>query len=326
MPNLACCPREAWGAGRRCPAALFAEPMIIAYCPFSAQTSPCHDFQTLARRPRRLWLCRPDLPCAGAFRRARARTGGRGQFAAAQGPRGLARRGVVPDVRRWWPGRTSTWSWSRRRMRSTTRSPRRRWRPASTWWSTSLSRSMWRSEGARVIGSRNNRVLAVYQNRRFDADFLTLKDLLASGELGRVGVPGVAFRPLPARGEGALARAGGAGRGPLGGSGRPSGRPGRAVVRPARHAATRHGRLRDGALVEDYFHAVLRYESGTHAPLRVVLHSTTLAAHAAPRYIVHGTRGSYVKHGVDTQEDALRAGHGRRRKVGAPIRWTANSR
>ena len=40
----------------------------------------------------------------------------------------------------------------------------------------------------------------------------------------------------------------------------------------------------------------------------MVLHSTTLAAHAAPRYIVHGTLGSYVKHGVDTQEDALRAG------------------
>jgi predicted dehydrogenase len=66
--------------------------------------------------------------------------------------------------------------------------------------------------------------------------------------------------------------------------------------------------LRDGALVEDYFHAVLRYEVGPHAPLRVVLHATTLAAHAAPRYIVHGTRGSYVKHGVDPQEDALRAG------------------
>jgi predicted dehydrogenase len=66
--------------------------------------------------------------------------------------------------------------------------------------------------------------------------------------------------------------------------------------------------LREGAQVEDYFHAVLRYESGPHAPLRVVLHATTLAAHAAPRYILHGTRGSYVKHGVDPQEDALRAG------------------
>ena len=67
-------------------------------------------------------------------------------------------------------------------------------------------------------------------------------------------------------------------------------------------------RLRDGAQVEDYFHAVLRYETATAAPLRVVLHATTLAAHAAPRYLLHGTRGSYIKHGVDPQEDALRAG------------------
>jgi len=66
--------------------------------------------------------------------------------------------------------------------------------------------------------------------------------------------------------------------------------------------------LRDGAQVEDHFHALLRYDAGPHAPLRVVLHATTLAAHAAPRYILHGTRGSYVKHGVDPQEDALRAG------------------
>ena len=36
-----------------------------------------------------------------------------------------------------------------------------------------------------ALSKRNNRVLAVYQNRRFDADFLTLQELLAGGELGR---------------------------------------------------------------------------------------------------------------------------------------------
>ncbi len=33
---------------------------------------------------------------------------------------------------------------------------------------------------------------------------------------------------------------------------------------------------------------------GPHAPLRVVLHATTLAAHAAPRYILHGTRAAAI--------------------------------
>jgi predicted dehydrogenase len=36
-----------------------------------------------------------------------------------------------------------------------------------------------------ALAGRQGRVLAVYQNRRYDADFLTLRDLLASGRIGR---------------------------------------------------------------------------------------------------------------------------------------------
>jgi len=159
-----------------------------------------------------------------------------------------------------------------------------------------------------VLSRRNNRVLAVYQNRRFDADFLTLKDVLASGELGRpVYLESHFDRFRPEVRERWREQA-------VPGSGlwvdlgahlvdqamQLFGRPDTLQLDTAA--------LRDGAVVEDYFHAVLRYERGAHAPLRVVLHATALAAEAAPRYIVHGTRGSYIKHGVDTQEDALRAG------------------
>jgi predicted dehydrogenase len=42
--------------------------------------------------------------------------------------------------------------------------------------------------------------------------------------------------------------------------------------------------------------------------LRVVLHASALTASVAPRFVVHGTAGSYTKHGLDTQEDALKAG------------------
>lgn len=159
-----------------------------------------------------------------------------------------------------------------------------------------------------LLSRRNNRVLAVYQNRRFDADYLTLKDLLATGELGRpvyLESHFDRFRP-EVRDRWREQKVPGAGL----------------WVDLGAHLVDQAvqlfgapdtlqldtAALRDGAQVEDYFHAVLRYESGPHAPLRVVLHATTLAAHAAPRYILHGTRGSYVKHGVDPQEDALRAG------------------
>lgn len=159
-----------------------------------------------------------------------------------------------------------------------------------------------------ALAQRQRRLLSVYQNRRFDSDFLTLKALLSGGELGRSVYfeshfdrfrPQVRerWREQPVPGAGLWVDLGSH---LLDQAVQLFGRPDTLQLDTAC--------LRDGALVEDYFHAVLRYENGTHAPLRVVLHATTLAAHAAVRYIVHGTRGSYVKRGVDPQEDALRAG------------------
>ena len=41
--------------------------------------------------------------------------------------------------------------------------------------------------------------------------------------------------------------------------------------------------------------------------LRVVLHASALTAQVAPRFTVHGTQGSLIKFGLDTQEAALKA-------------------
>ena len=38
------------------------------------------------------------------------------------------------------------------------------------------------------------------------------------------------------------------------------------------------------------------------------LRSTMLACEAGPRFVLHGTKGSYVKHGIDPQEEALARG------------------
>jgi predicted dehydrogenase len=159
-----------------------------------------------------------------------------------------------------------------------------------------------------ALAQQRGRVLSVYQNRRFDADYLTLRDVLASGQLGR---PVYfeshfdRFRPEVRERwrEQAVPGAGlwvDLGAHLLDQAVQLFGTPDTLQLDTAA--------LRDGAQVEDHFHALLRYEVGPHAPLRVVLHAATLAAHAAPRYILHGTRGSYVKQGVDPQEDALRAG------------------
>jgi predicted dehydrogenase len=60
---------------------------------------------------------------------------------------------------------------------------------------------------------------------------------------------------------------------------------------------------RDHAHAPDYVHLVLGY-----ADKEVVLHASALAALEPPRFAIHGTRGSYVKTGLDVQEDQLRSG------------------
>jgi scyllo-inositol 2-dehydrogenase (NADP+) len=55
-------------------------------------------------------------------------------------------------------------------------------------------------------------------------------------------------------------------------------------------------------------------------PLRVILHAATLVIQPGPRFIVHGDGGSFLKYGIDGQEDALKRGE----RPGDPD-WGADS-
>jgi len=147
------------------------------------------------------------------------------------------------------------------------------------------------------------RLLTVYHNRRWDSDFLTLKRLIAEGALGEI----VAFeshfdRYRPQVGGGWRERAG-----PATGTwydlgshlidqmlqlfGRP-----RAVTAELANQ-------REGAVTTDAFRATFDYEG-----LQAVLVGSSLAVSHDLRFIVRGTRASFVKHGLDPQEEFLRAG------------------
>ncbi len=146
-------------------------------------------------------------------------------------------------------------------------------------------------------------LLSVFHNRRWDGDFLTVRELLASGQLGRIVHAELHYDRF------------------------------RAQVRERWRESTAAGGLwidlgphlidqalqlfgtpetiyadiasvRDGAVADDWFHAQLRYVDG----LRVTLHASALAAHAGARFVLHGTRGGYRKWGLDCQEDRLKAG------------------
>ena len=151
--------------------------------------------------------------------------------------------------------------------------------------------------------ARAGRVLSVFHNRRYDSDFLTLQQLIASGALGEVTQFESHFDRFRLEVRDRWRERSGPGAGlwydlaphlldqALQLFGAPLGITADIAVQ------------RDGGETDDYFHALLRYPR-----LRVILHASTMMAAHDLRFSVHGTRGSYVKQGLDTQEDALKEG------------------
>jgi predicted dehydrogenase len=147
-------------------------------------------------------------------------------------------------------------------------------------------------------------LVTAYQNRRWDGDFVTLKQVLASGELGRV----VSFESHFDRFREA----------PRLDVWRESGVPGGGILfdlgphlidqatalfgNPETVWADVRIDREDGA-TDDAFDVMLRFDRVT-----ALLRSTLTAAARGPRFVVHGTKGSFVKWGLDPQEDALKTG------------------
>jgi predicted dehydrogenase len=154
-----------------------------------------------------------------------------------------------------------------------------------------------------ATAAEHDRLLSVFHNRRWDADFRTTSQLITDGTLGDI----VQFEShfdrfrLEVRDRWRERAAPGAGLwydlGPhlLDQAVLLFGMP---IGISADFAIQRIGGVTD-----DYFHVTLRYER-----LRVLLHASTLVADNARRFAVHGTGGSFVKHGMDPQEAALKAG------------------
>jgi len=156
-------------------------------------------------------------------------------------------------------------------------------------------------EYARAAG----RVLTVYQNRRWDGDFLTLRDLVDRGELGQVHTFESRFewwRPEGGRGWKASADIA-AGGGILFDLGTHLIDQARQLFGPVEDMwADLVTRGTDTA--DDDAMVVLRHAGGTRS--RLIMSS--FAALPAPRFHVLGSRGAFTIWGLDPQEDALRGG------------------
>jgi scyllo-inositol 2-dehydrogenase (NADP+) len=155
------------------------------------------------------------------------------------------------------------------------------------------------------FAEEHKRMLGVYQNRRYDGDFQAVLKLVADGSLGRIvrfesnydrfrpQLRANAWRERPGRGSGVFLDLA------------PHLIDHALMLFGLPEAVTADLRIeREHAVVDDSFDLTLHYAAG----LRAVLRATMLAAATRPRFVLHGTRGAYVKHAFDVQEPKLRAG------------------
>lgn len=154
------------------------------------------------------------------------------------------------------------------------------------------------------VAQQNGRVVSVYQERRYTGDFVTVQQVVADGALGRIVSyeahfdrfrlelrPG-AWREQALPGSGVWFDLG------------PHLLDQALLLFGAPEAISADIRIeRDGAAADDAFDVTLRYPR-----LRATLRGSMLAQPLAPSFALHGTKGSFVKYGLDPQEAALKAG------------------
>lgn len=154
------------------------------------------------------------------------------------------------------------------------------------------------------ISETTGRKIFVYQNRRYDGDFKTIQQVIYHGYLGELleyeahfdrfapGPRRSAWRDEPLPGGGVLFDLGSH---LIDQSLVLFGMP-KAVWADIR-------KLRIGSGIDDCFEVKLFYER-----LRVTLKASVFVKEMGPRYILHGTKGSFVKYGIDPQEAWLKQG------------------
>jgi scyllo-inositol 2-dehydrogenase (NADP+) len=155
-----------------------------------------------------------------------------------------------------------------------------------------------------ALAQETGRFLTVYQERRLDGDFATLQKLISDGELERV----IRFEETFDRCRPAIRDSWkektGPGTGVFFDLGPHLIDHALKLFGPPQELLADIRAEREGAVNDDAFDVIFYYPNG----LRAYLSSTTLAPIPRPHFRVLGTKGSYVKQGLDPQEALLRAG------------------
>jgi predicted dehydrogenase len=165
------------------------------------------------------------------------------------------------------------------------------------------------AEGRRLVAAARERgvLLTVFHNRRWDGDLRTLRRLLDADALGpvhRFESRYDRWRPAPRPGAWRELERPEAGGGLLLDLGSHLVDQALLLFGQPRSVYAEADRRRAGVEGDDDVFIALEHPGG----VRSHLWASVLAAQVGPRLRVLGTRGAYVKHGLDVQEEALRAG------------------
>jgi scyllo-inositol 2-dehydrogenase (NADP+) len=154
------------------------------------------------------------------------------------------------------------------------------------------------------LARKQGKILSVFQNRRFDSDFMTVKKVVDGDFLGEIHSFEIhfnRFKPVlnPKKWKEVVSPANGI------------------LYDLGSHIIDQvitlfgvpkdvWGQIftqRENSEIDDAFDIKLDY-----GKLKVTLKSSLLVREDTPRYIIHGTKGSFTKHGIDVQEDHLKVG------------------
>jgi scyllo-inositol 2-dehydrogenase (NADP+) len=155
-----------------------------------------------------------------------------------------------------------------------------------------------------ALAQKQQRHIFVFQNRRFDSDFLTVQHVFKNhllGDLVRFEAHFNRFKPIlnPKKWK----ETPGPANGILYDLGSHLIDQAIALFGAPRSSWVKTSTQRSDSDIDDAFDVHLDY-----GLLQVHLSSSLLVREDLPRYILHGRKGSFVKYGIDVQEDHLKAG------------------
>ncbi|MCU1303360.1 MAG: oxidoreductase [Candidatus Sulfotelmatobacter sp.] len=153
------------------------------------------------------------------------------------------------------------------------------------------------------LAAERGRLITVYHDRRWDGDFITVKNLLASGRLGKIVEYECRydrFRPEP-KANAWRERADQPGAGVLFDLGPHVIDQALVLFGEPRSITASAFCQRETSRVDDSFDVCLEYPH-----LRAMGRARIIAFAPGPHFLIHGTKGSFVKYGMDPQEARLR--------------------